>query len=370
MSGGTVEWVRDRAAFAALRDEWNDLPRVLPAPFLRHEWFACWLDAFGGDVELETCVLRREGHLVGAVALGRTGRSLRSLANKHTQVFGHVGGADTVHALAAAVAEGAGDELELWGVPVDDPFLGALEEASRRAGRIAFRERLLTSPVVDTAAGLESYQRGLSSTTRRTISRYARKAERDLGARVRAVEAPTPPEPLLERCFALEAAGWKGRDGSAILSHPDTAAFFRALLLAFAAEGRLRATTLEADGKLLAFELGVLDGRRLWSLKTSYAEPYAAYSPGRLVRFATIERCFELGLEGNEMLGDADAYKLSLATRTRANCVFRSYRRALVPAARFVYRRRMRPALKRAYLDHGGLQARMAIQRALVRLRT
>lgn len=368
MSNEQTEWIVDADAFAALREEWNTLPRPLSSPFLGHDWLRLWHEAFGADLEPAICVLRRDGRLVGAIALGRSGRLLRSLANRHTQVFSAVGSEETWDPLARAVVAAAGDELELWGIPEDDPFLVTLERAARRAGRLSFREPLLTSPVVDTEGDLEAYRRNLGGTSRRTLARYTHKLERELAARIALAVRPADAT-ILEQCFSLEAAGWKGRDGTAILSRHDTATFFRSLMLTFYERGILAVSSIEVDGALIAFELGVVEGNRLWSLKTSYDESFASYSPGRVLRYATVERCFELGLDGNEMLGSAEAYKLSLATRSRSNCIFRSYRRAPVPIARYAYRYRVRPALKRVYVHRGGLATRMAAQRTLVRLR-
>jgi CelD/BcsL family acetyltransferase involved in cellulose biosynthesis len=361
-----VEWATGPDALARLAPEWEALPRRLGSPFLRHEWFACWWRAFGRG-ELRVCTVRRDGALAAALPLVAAGGRLTSAANRHTQLYTAVG--DGAEAIAEALADADAAEVELSTLPADDPLLARL--AARPAGRVQFAEPLRASPYVETRGSFDEFRRDrLSAETRRSLDRSRRRFERDHSPHVALVEAPADVERELEEAFALEAAGWKGRDGTAILSHADTARFFRELGRAFAEAGILRLSTARVGGRLVAYELGALDGGRLWSMKTSYDESLRRYSPGRLLRLATIERCFELGLETNEMLGADDPYKLSFASGTRPYCVFRSYRRAPLPVGRFVYRRHVRPAVKTAYVRYGGLAARMAVQRALVKVRS
>ena len=153
----------------------------------------------------------------------------------------------------------------------------------------------------------------------------------------------------------------------AILSDDSTAGFFREVAASFDAVGILRLSTIRVRGELAAFELSAIEGNRLWSMKTSFDERLARYSPGRLLRLAAIERCFELGLITNEMLGADAPYKLSFATGTRTICSFSAHDRTPISLARFSHRRYLRPTAKAVYLRGGGLTLRMAVRRARVR---
>lgn len=161
------------------------------------------------------------------------------------------------------------------------------------------------------------------------------------------MEAPADLEGDLERGFAVEGSGWKGRTGTAISSSPRTLAFYRAVGHTFHRLGALRLSGISVDGRLIAFDLCLLHRGRPFLLKTGFDETYRRLAPGLVLRLSVIERCFELGLESHELLGDDTEWKRKFATSERRHCVLRSYRARPVPLAHYGYRRFARPALKR-----------------------
>ena len=58
-----IEILATREAFAALREEWNDLARrsTVDHAFMRHEWFTAWMDhlPFEGRLSILTARRRR-----------------------------------------------------------------------------------------------------------------------------------------------------------------------------------------------------------------------------------------------------------------------------------------------------------------------
>lgn len=118
----------------------------------------------------------------------------------------------------------------------------------------------------------------LQGRTRRKLGQKRRNLERVLGAPLRLVDRG--PEPLaVERFLEMEVAGWKGRARTAMLSIPGEADRFRAVCAAFAAGNRLRLLSLEAGDTTVAMRCDVLAGDRLFSLKTTYDEHLARFSP-------------------------------------------------------------------------------------------
>ena len=113
---------------------------------------------------------------------------------------------------------------------------------------------------------------------------------RDHEASVALVEAPTDLEGELDRAFELEAAGWKGEAGTAIDSTKETALFYRSVASAYHRLGELRLSTIVLDGELAAFDLCLLHGDRLWTLKSSYNESFPRLSPGNVLLLLEIER--------------------------------------------------------------------------------
>jgi hypothetical protein len=78
-----------------------------------------------------------------------------------------------------------------------------------------------------------------------------------------------------------------------------------------------RLSFLDVDGRPIAFDLAVLDGATLYSLKMSYAPEFEAYSPGSLLRAEVIRRCCELGIAANDLGGGGSRGRTKQRFRTR-----------------------------------------------------
>jgi hypothetical protein len=87
----------------------------------------------------------------------------------------------------------------------------------------------------------------------------------------------------LEEFLALEAAGWKGRQGTALLCHDGDAAFMRAALGALSEQGRASFHSLRLDGKPLSMQLVLRAGAAAFTWKTTYDESFQQFSPGMLL---------------------------------------------------------------------------------------
>jgi CelD/BcsL family acetyltransferase involved in cellulose biosynthesis len=210
-----------------------------------------------------------------------------------------------------------------------------------------FRERC---PIVDTRGDFEAYSRHLSGNARRQIGKARRRLEREGKVELRVVEAVKDLEPVLAESFSLEAKGWKGRSESAILSSERLAGFWRSVFGRYHHLGGLRFSELRLDGALVAFCLGVVHNRRLYTLKTSYDERYAYFGPGHVLRLAMVERCFQEEIEAQELLGPMLRWKQRYATESRETSVLRAYRRRPGSLARYCARRFVVPRARPAYL--------------------
>jgi CelD/BcsL family acetyltransferase involved in cellulose biosynthesis len=87
-----------------------------------------------------------------------------------------------------------------------------------------------------------------------------------------------------DRFLALEQAGWKGQEGSALACDPANAAFFRRALAGGAGAGRLERLTLSLDGQPIAMLANFVTPPGAYSFKTAYDEAYARFSPGVLLQ--------------------------------------------------------------------------------------
>ncbi|MGP0105913.1 GNAT family N-acetyltransferase [Rhodoblastus sp.] len=87
----------------------------------------------------------------------------------------------------------------------------------------------------------------------------------------------------IESFLALEAKGWKGRRGGALLARPERAAFARAMLRGLAHHARCRIYWLACGERVIASNILLLDGDKAYFWKTAYDEDFAAFSPGVLL---------------------------------------------------------------------------------------
>jgi CelD/BcsL family acetyltransferase involved in cellulose biosynthesis len=342
------EWIREPRRLEALSASWDRLATGIFEPFLRNAWFLSWWDAFGAGRELRTCVLWRDDELVGGFPLCAIGdRRLAALSNEHSPVF-HPLSSDSAaeQALVAAALDGS-SELVVEGLPVGD-HLGRLVSEVRSHRRLHVVEPWQTSPIVDTTGSFEQYRADRKSRWRE-IERRRRKLRREYGVQEELIEAPLDLERELTRGLEVEASGWKGRAGTAIASSPETARFYRGVAAYLHRHDELRLSTLSADGRVIAFDLGLLHDGRYYLLKTGFEESWRRFAPGLALRLSVVERCFDLGLDAHEFLGAEMGWKGLFATNAREHRVFRAYAWRPPKLVRFAYRRAARPVLARAY---------------------
>ena len=345
-----MEWISEPVRLGELEQPWQELALSDPYPFSTHHWFTAWWEAFGAGSRLSTCALWDADKLLAVLPLCERRGHIQALANDHSPVFRPLGrDPASVQALVEGIVSTARAPIVVPALPAEDPGLQSLIGSSRQTGRLTYVEQQHTSPVVDTAGDFSDYRGETKGRWGATLERFRRKAQREHDARFFLVESPADVDGELARFFDLEAAGWKGRAGTAITSSPATERFYRALAKSFHERGELRLSGVEFDGRLAAFDFSILHRNRLYLIKTGYDESLGRLAPGLVLRLGIIERCFELGIDAHELLGDADAWKLKFSTSERQHRLFRSYRRTPLQALRYGYRAGVRPLLKNTY---------------------
>jgi CelD/BcsL family acetyltransferase involved in cellulose biosynthesis len=93
----------------------------------------------------------------------------------------------------------------------------------------------------------------------------------------------------------VEASGWKGDQGTAILRSPQLMAFYQTLTRRMASRGWLEWHFVRAEGKVIAANMAARMGRTLVLLKIAYRDEYSSYAPGNVLLNRLIERLYESG---------------------------------------------------------------------------
>lgn len=180
---------------------------------------------------------------------------------------------------------GAALFLHLRGIPLGGPMHASLARVLAREGRHAAivhgEERAMLASDLSPQAYLEA---SISGKKRKELRRQAKRlAEEGALAFVRHADARQI-APWCDQFLALEAAGWKGRSGSALACNEATERMFRESLEGAAQRGRLERLTLTLDGRPLAMLATFLSPPGAFSYKTAFDERYSRFSPGVLLQ--------------------------------------------------------------------------------------
>jgi CelD/BcsL family acetyltransferase involved in cellulose biosynthesis len=363
-----VDVVADRNTFDRLHGEWDRLVSTGPSPnlCLTHEWLAAWWEAFDRREGRVALFVAREGEqAVAAVPLQRHRvrvagipvRGLEFAANLHTFRLDFVfPGEREIESLVAALLDCAlhrgarPDVLFFKDLPSGSPTVAALERFAERRGFRVGRENERLSSYVVADGDWEAYFRGLSKGFRSSLRRI-RKRAREAGVTFERVGDDPRATGLLDEGLALEAAGWKGRGGTAILASPEETSFYRGLARRLEGTGRLEQYAMRLGNRLIGWQLSVIHAGACYALKTAYAEDQASLSPGFAVQMVMMEHLFQAPeVCIYDMLPPAVEFKRRWSREGIEQVSLRLY----APTARgrlaHLLQGRLRPALRRSAL--------------------
>jgi CelD/BcsL family acetyltransferase involved in cellulose biosynthesis len=128
---------------------------------------------------------------------------------------------------------------------------------------------------------------GLSVKRRKEFRRLERRLADDLGVPLGVIDRGSDGSAPAE-FSRLEAAGWKGRAGTALASSTRHNRFFVEVCAAFGKAGRLQMLALEGGERTVAMQCNLLAGEGLFCFKVAYDEDLAAYSPGAQLELGAV----------------------------------------------------------------------------------
>lgn len=321
-----IETVADPGEMRRLEGAWNDLARRSRSPLLHHEWFVSCAEAFCGAGGLRLILKRQRGGEISAAAplILLQHRGLPRLEILGASVLGEPGG--FLYADEESLFDLV-DAVFRMGKPILLSRLGS--EASevsvlKRLQRVTLRIKLDSgggTPYVPVSGSWAQFEKRISSRHRYDLRRARKRAEEfgDIEITMLNPETGSLQSNLVE-FYRVEAAGWKGRDGTAILADARLKVFFDLYCARACGAGRLRLCFLRLGGKLAAGLLAVEDYNRFWVLKIGYDESFSRCSPGVLLIDETIRYAFDRGLDSYEFLG-SDAPWIHTWTREVRPCV-------------------------------------------------
>jgi CelD/BcsL family acetyltransferase involved in cellulose biosynthesis len=123
----------------------------------------------------------------------------------------------------------------------------------------------------------------LSSSTRKKLRQHRRKLAAQGALEYRIARDPETVRAAFEDFLNIEAAGWKGRSGTALLKHAGDAMFARAMAAVLADRGDITMHGLYLDGRAISSQVVLHAGAAAFTWKTAYEESLGDCSPGMLL---------------------------------------------------------------------------------------
>jgi CelD/BcsL family acetyltransferase involved in cellulose biosynthesis len=192
----------------------------------------------------------------------------------------------------------------------------------------------------------ERFEEGLGS-TRASLKKRRRRLEQ-AGPVTCELNDGTPDfDEQFAEVLRIEAMGWKGEQGTAIASRPDTRQFYGAIAAWAAARGWLRLHLMRVDGAPIAVALGLEAHGTHASLKIGFDPAHSRGGPGVLLHEEMVRSGFERGLRRIELLGDEDEHKRTWTSATHELVELDMWAPTLAGRAGYVATTQIRPIASR-----------------------
>lgn len=299
----TVSVVRDRESLARVTPAWEDLvlhaiePNPLYEPWMLlpaleaqdSEDFVCVL-TWSGDALTGLFPLRQERRYKG-LPIG----VLRSWWHKSWMLCAPLVRAGAAHESVMALLEwvardGCGvSALEFAYLPSDGAFCDVLADVMCKRPATTIVTSAFTRAILRREHCAEAY---LESAMSKGLRKELRRRERRLQERGKmtavSMQPGTDPRQWIADFLSLEAAGWKGRQGSALASAKANRAFAEQMLSEAARRGRLQIVGIDFEGKPISRCCNLLAGTASYAYRIAYDEAFAFCSPGLMAEVESI----------------------------------------------------------------------------------
>ena len=327
-----VRIVSDVNEFAQMGPTWDALVRdAHPThPFLFHDWFTTWWSAFGAGHRLHILVAYDDGQPIAiaplmrrrARVLGFGVELVEPMLNDHTPRFEFIL-TRRPNAACRAIWEHLREAGGRWHLlfarqlPSGSVTLETLAECAEHDGFLVGRKEGEASPFVPFAGTWSRYYSTLSRNHRSKVNKGLNRLRRTADVRLEVITDAGDVAAALADGIAIEAAAWKARHGTAIVSDANVLQFYQEYAARAAATGTLRLLFLNVGGRRAAFAYALESGGKLFVLKAGYDPEFARYSPYNLLCALVFQDGFARRLDEYEFLGGNETWKLDWTSQVR-----------------------------------------------------
>ncbi len=170
--------------------------------------------------------------------------------------------------------------IEFENIHGEGPFHRALTQLLDSTERTSFTVRRHCRALIQAGASFDDYLSSQTGHTRRELKRLRRKLEEEGRLELRTWEAEHDVDVWIGQFLELEAAGWKGRENTALAMADQDEKLFRSIVIEAAARDQLDMLGLFLDGRPIALKCNFLMGRGAYAFKIAFDETYSRLSPG------------------------------------------------------------------------------------------
>jgi CelD/BcsL family acetyltransferase involved in cellulose biosynthesis len=188
---------------------------------------------------------------------------------------------DAVIRLMQGAREAGAHALILRDVSLDGAAMRALTEVSRQAGMVPRRLQSHVRACLDATRDADELLRDALGAKKLKELRRQRNRLAEHGAiSFDVARTPEAIAPALEIFLTLEASGWKGKRGTALIQDDGDASFIRRATIALAQTGQCEIVTLRAGDIPVAAAIVLRHQDRAFYFKLGVDERFAKLSPG------------------------------------------------------------------------------------------
>jgi CelD/BcsL family acetyltransferase involved in cellulose biosynthesis len=300
------------------------------AVFMSQAWLGTWWECFGSGKHLHVIVVYAGGELVGAAPMmittsrpyGFKVRRLESIYNFHTPRFDFLI-ADRHEEVYRAIwneirrSEEHWDMAVLCQIPASSPTISIVEGFASEAGWLSGRWSPPPSPYIELSCSFDEFFNRIKGKERYNLRKRQSRLSEMGRLQLEVITESVEVREVIQDGLRIEAAAWKGRNGTAINSDPQVEEFYTRFAERAADMGWLRLCFLRVGDKRIAFDYAIEQNGKLYGVKIGYDPEYHTCSPGHVLLLLLLQEACNRECTEYDFLGVDDEWKYSFTREVR-----------------------------------------------------
>lgn len=298
---------------------------------ISESWFDVWLEAFGGgqsgiwrprsrdsDLKIPYQLSKIRGHGLGWTVIS-------AAANAHTPRYDILGEFRSPKAELSEMMRELGASMVVF--PFLSPACKLLSAVRDRTWGLRYSlEPCEAAPYIVTTGSWEEYWASRGRSRREWARRERRLLEQDSN-RVVCLTSWDQVGAIFRSILEIEASGWKGKEGSAIVQSETIFRFYSRLAQQWSNDEHLRFFVLYQGDQPVAFELDAEFKGILHCFKHGYLDNLSRKGPGQVLRMQVLRWAFNNpAVIAFDMFGPETDAKRKWATHSEQLLTLRVYR--------------------------------------------